>query len=123
MLVTWAEVGVVLTGELLAGDQDPRPTAPNWIRGAGAALPQGTKRHQMRCDSGLFSGDLAWAAVDADADFAIAAGRNVAVCRAIQLIPKYAWRPATGMRGAAKVARYRSDGVCRFCAWLLPPTC
>jgi hypothetical protein len=58
-----------------------------------------------------------------DADFATAAARNVAVRRAIQLIPKYAWRPATGMRGAAEVARYRSNAVYRFCSWLLPPTC
>ncbi|HUY55223.1 MAG TPA: transposase [Candidatus Nanopelagicaceae bacterium] len=71
------------------------------MRQAVAALPKGTKRPRVRCDSGLFSGDGAWAAVDAEADFAIAAARNAAVCRAIQGIPKDAWRPATGMRGAA----------------------
>ena len=111
VLVTWAEAGVVLTGELLAGDQDPRPTAPNWIRQAVAALSKGTKRPRVRCDSGLFSGDVAWAAVGADADFAIAAARNAAVRRAIQLIPKDAWRPATGMRGAeVAVADYVPEG-------------
>ncbi|MHB1502047.1 MAG: hypothetical protein ACYCYK_12960 [Candidatus Dormibacteria bacterium] len=72
------------------------------------------------CDPGLFAGDVASAAVDAD--FAIAAARHGAVHRPIELIPKCAGRPAQGTRGAAEVARYRSDGVYRFCAWLPPPT-
>ncbi|MGH3267071.1 MAG: hypothetical protein ACRDNS_34390, partial [Trebonia sp.] len=76
VLVTWAEAGTVLTGRLLAGNQDPRPTAPTLVRQAIAALPSGCRRPRVRCDAGLFDGAVAWAAVDAGADFAIAAARN-----------------------------------------------
>lgn len=103
VLATWAEAGRVLTGDLPAGDQSPHPTRPpasNWIRQAVAGLPKGTKRTRVRCDSGLFPGEVAWAAVDAEADVSIAAAR-----RAIQLIPNGAWRLATGMVGAVVILR------------------
>src|SRR6266542_522894 len=53
-----------------------------------------------RSPSGLFAGQVAHAAVAADADFAIAAKRNPAVWRAIHAVPDDAWTPARGMPGA-----------------------
>src|SRR6266536_3506613 len=75
VLVCWAEAGVALAAELLAGNQDARPIAPGLVR-------------------------RALAAVAADADFAIAAKRNPAVWRAIHAVPDDAWTPARGMPGA-----------------------
>src|SRR5664280_33710 len=98
--LVWAESGLVLTGTLLAGDQDVRPHAPALIAAAVAALPDGVGRPRLRADSGLFSAEVAGAALAADADFAIAAARNPAVRRAIRSIPKTAWRQAKGMPGA-----------------------
>jgi len=104
VLVTWAEAGVALAGELLAGNQDARPVAPGLVRRALAGLPPGLGRARVRADSGLFSGEVARAAVAAGADFAIAAKRNPAVWRAVSTIPEQAWRPARDMPGA-EVAR------------------
>ena len=98
--LVWAESGLVLTGTLLAGDQDVRPHAPALIAAAVAALPDGVGRPRLRADSGLFSAEVAGAALAAGADFAIAAARNPAVRRAIRSIPKTAWRKAKGMPGA-----------------------
>ena len=102
--VVWAESGLVLTGTLLAGDQDVRPHAPALIAQAVAALPEGVARPRLRADSGLFSGEVARAAVESGADFAIAAARNPAVRQAIRCIPKTAWRKAKGMPGAQVAA-------------------
>lgn len=102
--LVWAESGLVLTGTLLAGDQDVRPHAPALIAQAVDALPDGLGRPRLRADSGLFSAKVADAAVEAGADFAIAAARNPAVRRAIGSIPKTAWRKAKGMRGAQVAA-------------------
>jgi hypothetical protein len=106
VLVTWAEAGVALAGELVAGNDDARPIAPGLVRRALAALPKraGLGRPRVRADAGLFSGQVAHAAVAAGADFAIAAKRNSAVWRAISTIPDAAWQPARGMPGA-EVAR------------------
>lgn len=102
--LVWAEAGLVLSGALLAGDQDVRPHAPALVAEAVAALPAGAGRPRLRADSGLFSGDVAAAAVAAGADFAIAAARNPAVRAAIRSIPKTAWRKAKGMPGAQVAA-------------------
>jgi Transposase DDE domain group 1 len=106
VLVTWAEAGVALAGELVAGNDDARPIAPGLVRRALAALPSkaGLGRPRVRADAGLFSGQVAHAAVAAGADFGIAAKRNSAVWRAISTIPDDAWQPARGMPGA-EVAR------------------
>ncbi len=104
VLVCWAEAGVALAGELLAGNQDARPVAPGLVRRALAALPPGLGRARVRADSGLFSGEVARAAVAAGADFAVAAKRNPAVWRAIHAVPDDAWTPAQGMADA-EVAR------------------
>ena len=61
-------------------------------------------RPRLRADSGLFSAEVAHAAVAAGADFAIAAARNPAVRAAIRSIPRTAWRRAKGMPGAQVAA-------------------
>jgi len=106
VLVTWAEAGVALAAELVAGNTDARPLAAGLLGRALAALPQGygLGRPRVRADAGLFTGELARAAVAAGADFAVAAKRNPAVWRAIHTIDQDAWRPARGMPGA-EVAR------------------
>ena len=81
-----------------------RPHAPALVAEAIAALPEGVGRARLRADSGLFSGEVAHAAVDAGADFAIAAAPNPAVRAAIGSIPKTAWRKAKGMPGAQVAA-------------------
>jgi hypothetical protein len=106
VLATWAEAGVALAAELVAGNDDACPLAPGLVARALAALPKraGLGRPRVRADAGLFSGEVAHAAVAAGADFAIAAKRNSAVWRAIHTVPDDAWRPARGMAGA-EVAR------------------
>lgn len=101
-LATWAEAGVVLGAELLAGDEDPRPAAPDLVAWAVSALPEGLPRPRVRADSGCFDGAVARAALDAGADFAVSAPRNPAVVRAWRRIDEAAGgrRPAAGMRGA-----------------------
>ncbi len=76
---TWAEAGFVLVGDLGSGTDDPRPQAPSLIARAIAALPPGLGRPRVRRDSGFFDSQVAWAALRAGADFAIAAKRNQAV--------------------------------------------
>lgn len=98
--VTWAEAGVVLAADLLAGNDDPRPVTPGLVARAVAALPPGLGRPRIRADAGLFDGKIAWAALQAGADFAIAAKRNPAIWRAIRATPEPAWAPAKGMAGA-----------------------
>ena len=102
--LVWAEAGLVLTGTLLAGDQDVRPHAPALIAEAVGTLPDGVSRPRLRADSGLFSADVAYAAVTAGAEVAIAAVRNPAVRAAIASIPRTAWRRAKGMPGAQVAA-------------------
>lgn len=109
--VTWANAGLPLTSRLLAGDEDVKPIAPALIAESIAALPDGLRRPIVRADSGLFSGAVARAALANEADFAIAAPRNVAVRRAIGSVPASAWRKAKRMPGAqVAAATYRSDG-------------
>ena len=104
VLATWAEAGVALAAELVAGNQDACPLAGGLVRRALAALPPGLGRPRVRADSGLSGGEAARAAVAAGADFAVAAKRNPAVWQAIHTVPGDAWTPALGMAGA-EVAR------------------
>jgi hypothetical protein len=100
LLATWAEAGVALAAELLAGDADPRPHAPGLLARALAALPPGLGRPRLRADSGFFDQHLAQAALAAGCDFAICARRNPALWRAVRAVPADAWQPALGMAGA-----------------------
>lgn len=101
-VATWAEAGVVVAADLLAGDEDPRPGAGSLIerslatlRGAGV-----TTRPKVRGDVGYFAKDIAWAAVDNGCDFSLGVTRNPAVWRAAATIPARAWRKARRMKGA-----------------------
>jgi Transposase DDE domain group 1 len=97
---TWAETGVVLAGELFAGDCDPRPHAPDLIRRAVAALPEGLDRPRVRADVGFFDHRVADAALAAGADFGIGVPRNPAVWRAVRAADQHRWSPARGLRDA-----------------------
>jgi hypothetical protein len=111
LLATWAEAGVALAAELLAGDADPRPHAPGLLHRALAALPAGLGRPRLRADSGFFDQHLAQAALRAGCDFAICARRNPALWRAVRAVQPSAWRPAVGMAGAEVAScAYRPQG-------------
>ncbi len=96
-LVVWAEAGLVLTGELGSGKDSPCPQAPSLIKKAVEALPSGLLRPIIRCDSGFFSKSVAKAAIENNADFAIAAKRNSALWHSMRQIPGESWREATDM--------------------------
>ena len=57
---TWAETSTVLAADLMAGNEDPRPHAPELLRRALAALPAParTGRIRLRADAGYFAGEL-----------------------------------------------------------------
>jgi hypothetical protein len=104
-LASWAQAGVVIAGELLAGNQDVRPRAGDLLRRALAALPeQVTGRARLRADAGYFTAELAHAADQAGCDYAIAAKRNTALWRAYAGIAEQDWRDANGMPGAQVAA-------------------
>jgi hypothetical protein len=107
----WAEAGVVLAAELGSGVDDPRPQAPGLIARAVPGLPDDLGRPIVRVDSGFFDAKVADAALEAGADFAIAAKRNPAAWRAMRDIPCAAWVRAQKMTGA-EVAEcgYRPGG-------------
>jgi hypothetical protein len=58
-VASWAETGVSLAADLLAGNADPRPGAPALLRRALAGLPRGVRRVALRADAGYFAVDLA----------------------------------------------------------------
>jgi hypothetical protein len=111
-LATWAETGLTVAAELLAGNDDVRPRAASMLRRALGALPApvraagtGTERRaRVRADAGYFTAELAHAAVAEGADFAIAAKRNPAMWRALAGIGEGDWRPALDMPGAQVAA-------------------
>lgn len=107
-LATWAEAGLTLAADLLAGNDDVRPRAAAMLRRALAAVPAPVRASlaetgrvpRARVDAGYFTGDLAHAAVAEGCDFAIAAKRNTAMWRAYSSIDADAWVDAQGMPGA-----------------------
>ena len=111
-LATWAEAGLTLAADLLAGNDDVRPRAAGLLARAlgaipdqvSAALAQAGAVPRVRTDAGYFTGDLARAAVEQGCDFAIAAKRNTAMWRAYTSIPADAWVDAVGMPGAQVAA-------------------
>lgn len=104
-LASWAQAELPLAAELLAGNDDPRPTAVTLLKRALAVLPAAVcGRTRVRADAGYFSADLARGAVDAGCDFAIAAKRNSAAWRALAGIEAAAWRPARDMHNAQVAA-------------------
>jgi Transposase DDE domain group 1 len=101
-VATWAEAGLVVAADLLAGDEDPRPGAGDLIVGAVATLHAAgvTARPRVRGDVGYFAADIAWAAIEAGCDFSLGVTRNQAAWRAAAAIPAGAWTPAKRMQGA-----------------------
>lgn len=110
-LATWAEAGLSVAADLLAGNEDVRPRAAGLLDRALAGIPEPVRdaaaavdRLRTRADAGYFTGDLALAAVAAGCDFAIAAKRNTAMWRAYATISADAWDDALGMAGAQVAA-------------------
>jgi hypothetical protein len=100
LLGTWAEAGVALAATTMAGNDDPRPAAPDVVTAALAGLPAGLDRPRVRMDSGFFDKGVIDAVLAAGADVCVAAPRNPAVVRAWQAIDDHSWRPAIGMHDA-----------------------
>jgi hypothetical protein len=116
-LATWAEAGVVLAADLLAGDTDPRVGVVGLFRRALAGLDAAAASHgghgrvRVRGDIGYFTKDLADAVVHAGCDFAFGATRNPATWRAAAAVPDQAWVEALGMNGAqVAVTDYAPSG-------------
>jgi hypothetical protein len=92
----WAEAGVPLAGELMAGAADPRSNCVELLDRSIDALPDGVGQIRTRWDAGYFAAALAQACLERDVAFAIGAKRNTAVVRAAQAGgPR--WVPAVGM--------------------------
>ncbi|MGE0794911.1 MAG: IS1380 family transposase [Acidimicrobiia bacterium] len=100
LLGTWAEAGVALAATTMAGNDDPRPAAPDVVSAAIGGLPAGLGRPRVRMDSGFFDRTIIDAVLAAETDVCVAAPRNPAVVRAWQAIDGNAWRPAIGMHDA-----------------------
>jgi len=110
-IVLWAELGVPVAADLLAGDEDPRSSVVELIRRAHANLvsalpatngPTGSTgptdvQVALRLDAGYFAADAALAAEDLDIEFAIGVKRNTAVWRAARAVPDRAYVPVIGM--------------------------
>ena len=101
-MATWAEAGVVLAADLLAGDEDPRSGAGSLIeRGMDTLKAAGVSvRPTVRGDVGYFAKDIAQAAVEAGCDFSLGVTRNPAAWRAAAAIDDTQWSKATRMTGA-----------------------
>jgi len=111
-VATWAETETVLAADLLAGDDDPRPHAPELLRRALAALPARVRAGKvaMRADAGYFAGDLARAAHFENIEFAIGAKRIAPLWRLLSGVAEDDWTEAIDMDGAqVAVADYRPD--------------
>ncbi|MEJ7774855.1 MAG: IS1380 family transposase [Nocardioidaceae bacterium] len=107
-LATWAEAGLSVAAELLAGNDDVRPRAAGMLRRGLAGIPESVRATlgdtgsvpRVRADAGYFTGELAHAALEEGCDFAIAAKRNTAMWRAYASIAPDTWADAQGMPGA-----------------------
>jgi hypothetical protein len=100
-IVLWAELGVPLAADLMAGDADPRSSVVELIRRTHASLlsmlPAEIARVALRMDAGYFAADAAIAADDLGIEFAIGVKRNPAVWRAAAAVPGHEYVPVIGM--------------------------
>jgi DDE family transposase len=101
-VATWAETATALAADLMAGNQDPRPHAAELLRRAVAALPAPARagRIRLRADAGYFAGELARAALLAEAEFAIGARRIAPLWRILDGLGEDDWTDAVEMAGA-----------------------
>jgi hypothetical protein len=93
----WAEAGVPLATELMAGAADARSNCIALLDRAIAALPDGVQTIRARWDAGYFAGALAHACVQRGVQFAIGAKRTAPVIAAATVAPDSQWIPAIGM--------------------------
>jgi hypothetical protein len=93
----WAEAGVPLAAELMAGAADPRSNCVELLDRSIAALPDGVQTVRARWDAGYFAGALAHACVERGVQFAIGAKRTAPVIAAAAVPPEHQWIPAIGM--------------------------
>lgn len=93
----WAEAGVPLAAELMAGAQDPRSNCVQMLDRSIAALPDGVQQIRCRWDAGYFAGELAHACVERGVQFAIGVKRTRPVIAAAAEVPERQWIPAVGM--------------------------
>src|SRR5437763_1760188 len=72
-VAAWAEAGLVVAADLLAGDEDPRPGAAGLIERSVATLAAagGTARPRGRGDVGYFAKDIAWSTVATGCSFSV----------------------------------------------------
>jgi len=96
-IALWAELGVPVAADLLAGSQDPRSSVVELIQRAHASLPAGVEQVALRMDTGYFAADAAIAAQELQIRFAIGVKRNPAVWRATATVPDDAYVPVIGM--------------------------
>lgn len=93
----WAEAGVPVALEVMAGARDPRSNSVEMLHRSLAALPAGVGKVRARVDAGYFAGDLAHACLERGIDFAIGAKRTPVIFRAAAKVPEHQWVPAIGM--------------------------
>jgi hypothetical protein len=108
-VATWAQTATVLAADLMAGNEDPRPHAPELLNRALAALPAAARagRVRLRADAGYFAGALARAALFAEVEFAIGARRIAPLWRILDGVTDEDWVDALDMAGAqVAVAEY-----------------
>jgi hypothetical protein len=98
-IALWAELGVPIAADLLAGNDDPRASVVALIRRAHANLPAGIEQVALRMDTGYFAADAAIVAAGLGMVFAIGVKRNAAVWRATADVPDSAYVPVIGMEG------------------------
>jgi hypothetical protein len=111
-VATWADTATVLAADLMAGNEDPRPHAPELLNRALAALPAPARagKIRLRADAGYFAGQLARAALFAEIEFAIGARRIAPLWRILDGVTQTAWTDAIDMTGAqVAVAEYCPD--------------
>jgi hypothetical protein len=96
-VVFWAELGVPVAADLLAGNDDPRASVVGLLRRGLAAVPEGAGKVRVRMDAGFFAGQIARECLFRGVEFAIGAKRNRALWRAATTIGDDAWVPAIGM--------------------------
>ena len=93
----WAELGVPVAADLMAGDADPRSSVVARIEGVHAHLAPLVEQIALRMDAGYFAADAALAAARLNMVFAIGVKRNTAVWAAMATVPDRAYVPVIGM--------------------------
>lgn len=93
----WAELGVPVAADLLAGDEDPRSSVVALIERVHALVAPQVSQVALRMDAGYFAADAALAAARLNMVFAIGVKRNTAVWAATATVPDSAYAPVIGM--------------------------